>query len=1537
MMRWEKEFRRTAVAALGVILLSGSAGVSAQAGETTPPVNTESSENSATQGVDGKTTIRSVDVSGDWSYQQVPVGTKEADLYSRFPNELQVKAVVEQGIAPDASGVTVLRIVSDLTQTYTSTDTKDITVDVERWSVDTSIEGCTGSNFDSSRDGNVYFYRPVLKDTDREGNTLHWNKADLPYITVLVGEGVMPMADADSTPGAADPDTPPSVVQSREAHGLRIATETQDDMDDNVELLQARSCFRLKNGGSFTVLGQWKEVTDNKGNEVAPNTDPMITIIGAAKAPSKPEDLPKFTIYFGDSNGVSITPAKKFGLINKPIIKVQGFCEVELVVAENTIFTCSKEVPALDVPAGSSVRIRGGSGKTFDFDGNIRNLGTVTIQGMDADLEVKGKIENKGSFRVASKESLKSLGGITNEGEMILEEEGLLDGSGTFVNFGKAKLELGEKSTLKTGTFTNEGEVNIPRSVKVQTVGGGDFENNGKLRIGADSDVPGGTEDPGKANLIVSGSMTNNSQDMKIDKQGNVEVQRNFTNAGKVVVSSWTLPVSGIIRPTAKDGGTLLVGKEGSPEVRNNGRIEIGEGGLLTSDMSGCKVINSGELSLASVETVGTVPGCLGSNIKLEKGMNGTTGEESGEFYLTDITSGMVIPMEDIAYDGQNHYNTLFQKCAYKKLYNEEPNIEEDPAATWDLPQYEGITFQVTPAQGWGVDLYNNSKGEGSVNKSVRFSSKGDENGNYYVVYKNVNRRKDPAFQKFHMSPATLSIDVNGTGKEIPKDHPDYNTVFNWPLDEEVVRKGYSLGENMEIRVNLAIETRIGKQGIEGKSLKVTVKEQKDPTHYLTDTGRKELNNAEYTLSFDNLGIATETIKISTLFNGAPIQAGVYEVEIQYDEPALDNVDKIQVDNEEFEVKDAVKKDVSTILHPTKANELYVLRTFPEIDISRYSKDYTYGDEIPNPDIDAATAIIRNYYGNAPLECEWYKTDDLEQVKAENDAIKEEIRTLWTDGKKDEALALKTKKAEHFVGTQFPTKEFLENNGEYEGVVAGDYVLRVMLGDDYDDSKFSTYSAPGEIYQRIHVNTKLATLRISMDPGPSKVYGEPDEPIEYEAEGLVGDDVLNGQLGRARDRDNVDSTGNQGEDKYDKVGSYLINTGTINTNLNKNYEIVLASPNYQFQIVPKDLNWNTQNLIVAQQDNRYKVYGGLTLRGLEDKDKGYVGVTYDNLVVSEDGKSLEVTNPKVIDIYGNEETKYASNYNPPRSNTIPIDETIYRLSVSEGSITHLSDALKAANQTTDGITKRMTAEVKTLRNNKLGYKSDGEYRLYDVKVVTDSGETVEDIFQKGGLMVTIPYPEGTSKSTHNFVALHMISSEIAGAPKPTSLEKYSGSGGTEPNGEAFYKIEKTDEGLVIKVTGLSPVAVAWAPISNTPTDPDDPNNPDDPNGGNNSGNNNNNNGTNSGNNNSNNGTNSGNNNSSNGTNSGNNNNSSNNNGTGTNNGSSSTTNKNGSTTRTSGVATGDTAPILFYSLSALAAVLLLIFIICMIRKRRKEE
>ena len=569
MRHWERSVKRTAVAMLSVILLGSSAGMSVQASSQGQTPDTQK-EDSGT----GKTTVRGLDTQGDWSYQQVAVNAPESDI--NFPTELQVKAVVEQGVPADSTGVTVLRIVSDLTQTYTSTELRDITVDVLRWKIDTSIEGCTGSNFNSSKDGNVYFYTPVLSDKDRDGNALHWSQSDLPYITVLVGEGAVPLADPADPDAGTNPDQPPTVVESAEAHGLTIATETQDEMDDNVEFLKARSCFKLKNGGSFTVLGQWEEVTDKNGNEIAPNSDPMITIVGATKAPSDPSNLPKFTVYFGDPNGVLITPAKKFGLINKPVIKVTGFCEVELVVAENTVFTCSKEVPAVDVPKGSTVRIRGGSGKSFELDGNIRNQGTLTVQGMAADLEVKGKIENKGSFVVASKEKMKALGSITNEGELILEEEGLLDGSGTFVNFGNAKLELGEKSTLKTGAFTNEGDMNVPRSVRVETVGGGDFENNGKLRIGADSDVPGGTLDPGKGNLIVSGSMTNNSQDMRIDKQGNVEVAGNFTNAGKVVVSNWTLPVSGVIQPTAADGGTLLVGKAGSPEVRNNGRIEIG-------------------------------------------------------------------------------------------------------------------------------------------------------------------------------------------------------------------------------------------------------------------------------------------------------------------------------------------------------------------------------------------------------------------------------------------------------------------------------------------------------------------------------------------------------------------------------------------------------------------------------------------------------------------------------------------------------------------------------------------------------------------------------------------------------------------------------------------------------------------------------------------------------------------------------------------------------------------------------------------------
>ncbi len=91
--------------------------------------------------------------------------------------------------------------------------------------------------------------------------------------------------------------------------------------------------------------------------------------------------------------------------------------------------------------------------------------------------------------------------------------------------------------------------------------------------------------------------------------------------------------------------------------------------------------------------------------------------------------------------------------------------------------------------------------------------------------------------------------------------------------------------------------------------------------------------------------------------------------------------------------------------------------------------------------------------------------------------------------------------------------------------------------------------------------------------------------------------------------------------------------------------------------------------------------------------------------------------------------------------------------------------------------------------------------FYDVELVisTDGIEWVkakEENFPKDGLWVLLKYPEGTGKDTHDFRISHMFT--------VTSPRLETKAGDVE-----YPVFEKTDEGLRVKLKGLSPVAIAW--------------------------------------------------------------------------------------------------------------------------------
>ena len=99
----------------------------------------------------------------------------------------------------------------------------------------------------------------------------------------------------------------------------------------------------------------------------------------------------------------------------------------------------------------------------------------------------------------------------------------------------------------------------------------------------------------------------------------------------------------------------------------------------------------------------------------------------------------------------------------------------------------------------------------------------------------------------------------------------------------------------------------------------------------------------------------------------------------------------------------------------------------------------------------------------------------------------------------------------------------------------------------------------------------------------------------------------------------------------------------------------------------------------------------------------------------------------------------------------------------------------------------------------------GNTAFYDVKLQysLDGGNTwfeaAEATFPTEGITVTLPYPSGTGKDTHNFRVVHMFT--------VTSPRLGTTAGNTETPA-----VTKTDSGLQVTLKGLSPVVIGWDKI-----------------------------------------------------------------------------------------------------------------------------
>ncbi|MCD8347174.1 MAG: YDG domain-containing protein [Lachnospiraceae bacterium] len=153
----------------------------------------------------------------------------------------------------------------------------------------------------------------------------------------------------------------------------------------------------------------------------------------------------------------------------------------------------------------------------------------------------------------------------------------------------------------------------------------------------------------------------------------------------------------------------------------------------------------------------------------------------------------------------------------------------------------------------------------------------------------------------------------------------------------------------------------------------------------------------------------------------------------------------------------------------------------------------------------------------------------------------------------------------------------------------------------------------------------------------------------------------------------------------------------------------------------------------------------------------------------------------------------------------PDDGAVHKVEVQE-SITEVPEAFKDIQElnTVDKIAEKLKEELKMVVSKQDSYTGeDLGIAVYDVALMVsyDGGATwvkaTEENFPADGLTVILPYPEGTNKDDYDFTVTHMFTSTAFGKT-PGDVES--------------PEVTKTDSGIQVTVTGLSPIAIGWTEI-----------------------------------------------------------------------------------------------------------------------------
>ncbi len=148
------------------------------------------------------------------------------------------------------------------------------------------------------------------------------------------------------------------------------------------------------------------------------------------------------------------------------------------------------------------------------------------------------------------------------------------------------------------------------------------------------------------------------------------------------------------------------------------------------------------------------------------------------------------------------------------------------------------------------------------------------------------------------------------------------------------------------------------------------------------------------------------------------------------------------------------------------------------------------------------------------------------------------------------------------------------------------------------------------------------------------------------------------------------------------------------------------------------------------------------------------------------------------------------------------DGTSFKLQIEIG-ISKVPDALKNMEHlNTPGKIEKV---LKLKLQEKYSGITDANMVIYDVELLVNIDgkgweKVTKDNFPTDGLTITLPYPSGTERSTHDFVVSHMF----------TADKNDCHAGDVE-----YLSATKTEKGITFKVYGLSPIAIGWKEVDSS--------------------------------------------------------------------------------------------------------------------------